>query len=129
MRSEAAKASDTNQETRARLMSLDNAMSMVSERLATVENQAESRESAGREATSSGPQLFAITSGKSLALEVGVLQRHGGMRVRMMRRITGQSGARKAFGIIILGDCLLHPLACLQSLQMEVHKQTQQQHR
>ncbi|OLP84290.1 Copia protein [Symbiodinium microadriaticum] len=65
LRSEAAKASDTNQETRARLMSLDNAMSMVSERLATVEKQAESRESAGREATSSGPQLFAMTPGKS----------------------------------------------------------------
>ena len=74
-------------------MSLDNTMSMVSERLATLEKQAESRESAGREATSSGPQFFAMTPGKSPSFGVVVLQRHGGMRVRMMRRITGHSGA------------------------------------
>ena len=53
LRSEAATASDTYRETRASIMSLDNTVSVVSERLATVEKHVESRES-----TSLWPPVF-----------------------------------------------------------------------
>ena len=65
LRSEAATASDTHRETRANIMNLDNTMGVVSERLATVEKYVEDRELTSGDATSSGPQIFEMTPGKS----------------------------------------------------------------